>query len=253
VNSLRIKMANVESLRKWRRRGWILQLTVLCISCVLCIVCIHVQNDSLLAGTQSLQRQFGLEHSVVNAPIGRLGPKGTSRKNLLYYDFLFLLSLKYGATSKRLLEVGCAGDPFSQYLNWMQERTCLAPYFVNYNKSERAHMLAGGTIKTIMADFMAWENPEHETYDLVVCNQVLEHVPDPKGFLQKLITTSQQATIVSVPYLWNDCGPKCGHLTHNITLEMVEEWAAPYKPVHHVVVTENNEKHVKRLFVVFQH
>ena len=130
----------------------------------------------------------------------------------------------------------------------MDQRACLAPYFVSY-AGGNATQLVG--IDQITADFMEWEGGQS---DLVLCNQVLEHVPDPSEFLKKLITTSTQATIISVPYQWPVCSGTCGHLHHEIDLERVLQWAAPYKPVYQRIVTETKMgPKSQRLFMVFEH
>ena len=46
-------------------------------------------------------------------------------------------NLQFGANAKSIMEVGCASDPFLKYLDWIDERTCVAPYFVNYGKTSK--------------------------------------------------------------------------------------------------------------------
>ncbi|KAL3784714.1 hypothetical protein HJC23_007723 [Cyclotella cryptica] len=70
--------------------------------------------------------------SLVRAPVGQLGPENTQRKHLRYYNSLFFTSLEFGMNAKSLIEVGCASDPFIQYLDWVDRRTCVAPYYVKY-------------------------------------------------------------------------------------------------------------------------
>ena len=87
---------------------------------------------------------------IEKTPIGSLGPKGTKRRNLLYYDKLFFTALKYGYNAKSIIEVGCANDPFLKYFSWIGNnninnnnnngndnggngrRICVAPYQVIY-------------------------------------------------------------------------------------------------------------------------
>lgn len=186
----------------------------------------------------------------MSTPIGALGPKNTNRENLIYYDSVYFLSVQFGAKAKSALEVGCATDPFSKYLSWIHTKDCVAPYFATYDSAKGSGTIdddhaASSSVTQITADFMEWEN--QKMYDLVVCSQVLEHVPDPSSFTKKLISISSQATIISVPYMWGAC-TLCGHLTHLINESMVLEWAKPHKPTYHAII---EEKLGKRLVVVF--
>jgi hypothetical protein len=196
-----------------------------------------------------------------NAPIGSLGAKGTQRENYKYYDALFFVALQFGRNAKTLLEVGCSNDPFANYLTWMEERLCVAPYVINYEKARvNQPLLASSSLSSsnnhdavgfVKADFMEWEAPSTQpSYDIVICGQVLEHVPDPAQFLRKLIQTAKVATIVSVPYKWSDCGKNCHHLHHQIGMHTVLEWAGTEnKPVYQSIVTESNG--YARLIMVF--
>lgn len=204
-------------------------------------------------------------------PIGSLGPKGTTREHFVYYDMLFLLALRYGRDAKSILEVGCATDPFVRYLSYIggdttsQKRTCVAPYFVNYeNKKKEKQDQGQHDVELIEADFMKWDIPasqknqqnQNQKYDLLICSQVVEHVPDPGAFMKKLIKSATTA-IISVPYDWPDCGKKCNHISNHITLDTILEWTSPeYKPVHYAIVSERGTGKTKntdkRIIAVFQ-
>ena len=194
--------------------------------------------------------------SLLKAPIGSLGPKGTSRLHHRYYDSLFYAAMKYGITAKTSIEVGCASDPFLRYLDWIERRTCVAPYFVEYSSNSSKNdndKLSTNAIETVTADFMEYKLPNNTQYDLLLCSQVVEHVPDPASFMKKLIL-SAKTSIISVPFDWSDCGKKCNHVTHHITKELLLKWSAPYVPIYSVVVVENEGKRYndKRIIVVFK-
>ncbi len=171
-------------------------------------------------------------------PLGRLGPP--SRSDLAYYDHLYLLSAYFGGSAKSLLEVGCSDPPFARHLAWIPRRVCVAPYFASYKKTGggRSATLGRADIEEISADFMTWSLPR-ERFDLVVCSQVLEHVPEPRAFLQRLLQ-SGVVVIASVPFQWTDdnaaTAARTHHLQHFITAATIREWAAPHAAVVEQIV-----------------
>ena len=188
-------------------------------------------------------------------PVGSLGPKNTNRKHLRYYDSMYYTALQYGADAHTILEVGCASDPFIKYLDWADKRTCVAPYFVDYSSNNAVHK--DDKVEKITADFMEYELPLNKKYDLLLCNQVLEHVSNPKSFMLKLID-SAETSIISVPFDWGNCGSKevkhgCNHVTDNITYERLLMWTHPHKPIHSTIVTEKvDSRFNKRIILVYK-
>jgi len=209
-------------------------------------------NSPAAAATSDTAR---IARALEMAPIGSMGPKGTSRARYGYYDSLFFLTMQYGRGAKSLLEVGCASDPFSKYLNWIEDRTCVAPYFIQYagGGTIASHQLAASKdmygVEFVEADFMTYEATpaatttssavaaKKEKYDLLLCSQVVEHVPDPGAFFRKLIE-SAKTSIISVPYNWPPCGKICNHVTDHITLDTILEWSKPHTPQHYTIVKE---------------
>jgi len=196
-----------------------------------------------------------IARALRNASFGSLGPRGTNRQRMRYYDALYYTALQYGASAESILEVGCASDPYVQHLNWIANRTCVAPYFESYERyAIDGTEMAGNstTIEKITADFMEYELPRGEKYDLLLCNQVLEHVPKPAEFMKKLIS-SAKTSIISVPYNWADCGKECAHVSHRITHKKLMGWSAPHVPIYQGIVTENQDsKFGRRIILVFQ-
>ena len=66
-------------------------------------------------------------------------------------------------------------------------------------------------VESIKADFLEYEF--RETFDIVLCLQVLEHIPDARAFAQKLLGVSNRHLIVSVPYRWEE--GRCKHHVHD--------------------------------------
>lgn len=193
--------------------------------------------------------------SVPLVPVGSLGPTNTTRKHLRYYDSMYYTALQYGADAHTILEVGCASDPFIKYLDWADKRTCVAPYFVDYSNNNAKRK--DDKVEKITADFMEYELPLNKKYDLLLCNQVLEHVGNPKAFMLKLID-SAETSIISVPFGWGKCRSKgdkhgCNHVTDNITYERLLMWTQPHKPMHSTIVSEKvDSKFNKRIILVYK-
>jgi 2-polyprenyl-3-methyl-5-hydroxy-6-metoxy-1,4-benzoquinol methylase len=74
-------------------------------------------------------------------------------------------------------------------------------------------------VDLVQADF--YNYVPKEKFDLVICNQVMEHVPDPARFAAKLLEVGH-VVIASVPYLWPSNA--FGHLHHNITHDQLVSW-----------------------------
>lgn len=196
-----------------------------------------------------------VDQSVPLVPLGSLGPKNTNREQFRYYDSMYYTALQYGADAHTILEVGCASDPFIKYLDWADNRTCVAPYFVDYSNNNAKRK--DNKVEKITADFMEYELPLNKKFDLLLCNQVLEHVSNPKAFMLKLID-SAETSIISVPFDWGNCGSKedkhgCNHVTDNITYKRLLMWTHPHKPIHSTIVTEKvDSKFNKRIILVYK-
>ena len=197
-----------------------------------------------------------LSHAHNNAQIGFLGPSGTIRHQFRYYDALLYIAMEFGRTAKSLIEVGCATDPFIKNMKWIDKRTCVAPYFVDYAKTTGNidnKLFDADEIEKVTADFMKYDLDDY-SYDLLICSQVIEHVPDPAAFTKKLVK-SAKTSIISVPYKWGHCGKTCNHVTDEIGYDTILKWAEPHVPIYSSIVTEKNSGDVtnkRRLIVVFE-
>ena len=82
-------------------------------------------------------------------------------------------------------------------------------------------------------------------YDVVLCLQVLEHVPDPAAFTSKLFSCAP-VVVLSVPYLW-PAGKCRDHVHDPIDEEKLAAWVGRV-PDHSSIVRDRN---CRRLVVAY--
>ncbi len=192
-------------------------------------------NDTNLPHYQPSNIKRRIAKAMESVPFGSLGPSNTTRTHLRYNDLIFYTALQYGVDAKSVIEVGCASDPFIKYLDWVNKQTCVAPYFVDYGNNKKKSNITA--VERITANFMGYELPDNKKYDLLLCNQVLEHVPLPALFMKKLIS-SAKISIILVSFNWGDCGKLCKHTTNHITNKKLLEWSPPHKPIYSGIIRE---------------
>lgn len=129
----------------------------------------------------------------------------------------------------------------------------MAPYFVEYDGQAGNKNKNTTKIESVTADFMEYQLPNDKKFDLLLCSQVLEHVPDPAAFMKKLISTAK-TSIISVPFNWADCGKKCNHVTHHIMDELLTKWSAPHVPIYRGIIKEEHDtnERFRRIILVFK-
>ena len=113
------------------------------------------------------------------------------RKNLLYYQVVRLLAVDLAKDATSVLDVGSRACPLLDWFPAVEYRTSLdlrEPY-------------VAPSVQSIESDFLQWA-PDR-LYDLVLCLQVLEEVPDAPAFAKKLLASGTQA-VISVPYKWRE-------------------------------------------------
>jgi len=92
-----------------------------------------------------------------------------------------------------------------------------------------------GGVERIVGDFLHVDVPH---VSVVTCLQVMEHVPDPVAFAQKLLTTAD-TVLVSVPYKW----PKdaCKHHIHDpIDIPKFFGWFGGIDPIRFTIVKDGS-------------
>ena len=204
------------------------------------------------ARSAALESRIG---SFEMIPFGNLGPMGTAREGLRYYDVAMTAMWAYARGAESALEIGCVRPSFVGHANWIAQKTCIAPYYAAYKETSGLPSVSpvNDDVSYVTADFMRTplKSAELTNVDLCVCMQVLEHVSSPDDFLRKMLNTELcKVVIVSVPYMWADCGSKCSHVTHNIDETTVMKWSGGRVPAQTTVVHERGG--TARLIVVYE-
>jgi hypothetical protein len=120
-----------------------------------------------------------------------------SRRHYRYYKEVVRLARHYVPEGGRVIDVGAYEPELLRELSWFDTRVAI----------DVRYMMPRPGIETVVADFQDYE-PD-APFDLVLCLQVLEHLPSPEPFARKLLR-SGRTVIISVPYRW----PAGGHATH---------------------------------------
>ena len=161
------------------------------------------------------------------------------RRDANYLQRVARLVQSVGGDARSILDVGSNRCPYLDWFEWIPRRVSVdlqAPYF-------------SPSVEGIKADFLTWQ--ENEQFDLCLCLQVLEHVPDAGAFSRKLLASARQV-IVSVPYLWSG---SCKYHVHDpVDDEKIAAWFGREPDVSIVVTetpTEDNPKGVRRMICYF--
>jgi hypothetical protein len=141
-------------------------------------------------------------------------PKRTyweGRKNARYLNEVRRLVDEHGADAASILDVGSNGCPYLDWFGWIPRRVSI----------DLANPYADPGIESIRADFLEWETAER--FDVVLCLQVLEHIPDAQAFARRLLAMTRRHLIVSVPYKW-PAGRVAEHVHDPVDEAKVDAW-----------------------------
>lgn len=124
-------------------------------------------------------------------PVG--APEGADywdrRADSLYLQYVYFLARVVGREARSVIDVGSNGCPYVEWLDWIPRKLSV--------DLERPY--ASASVEGRTGDFLALGM--EESFDLGLCLQVLEHVPEAAAFARKLLATATHL-IVSVPYCW---------------------------------------------------
>jgi hypothetical protein len=160
------------------------------------------------------------------------------RSHLIYYRYIEQIVRGLASNAMSMIDVGSYKTPNLELFDWIPIRHSL----------DIAQPYQSATVKGIKADFLSFQ-PER-TYDISICLQVLEHIPDAARFAMKLFEVSA-AVLISVPYKW-PAGSHKDHVHDPVDLDKLVSWIGRM-PDYHLVVTEplNLSPKARRLIAYF--
>lgn len=156
------------------------------------------------------------------------------RKYNLYYNKTVQIIDKYFKNCNSVIDVGSNDTRILEEIKNIEKKVAI--------DLQKLPDIPG--VKTIKVDFMEY-NP-NEYFDLVLCLQVLEHLEDPKPFVQKLFKTGSNI-IISVPYRWPESRSKY-HLQDPIDEEKLKSWTLKEPHELHVIREYNG---IERLIAIY--
>lgn len=112
------------------------------------------------------------------------------RKDWVYLHVVRIICARFAQHPKSVLDVGSNRTPTLEWHRDSATRLVSLDLYRPY--------VADGVV-SVAEDFLQYR--PGETFDLVTCLQVLEHVPDAYAFAQRLLATGR-VVVVSVPYRW---------------------------------------------------
>jgi len=73
-----------------------------------------------------------------------------------------------------------------------------------------------------------------EPFDVVVCLEVLEHIPNARWFAQRLLRLATRLVVISAPFCWQ-AGAEPAHVHDPIDLAKLMDWTGRACDTHQIV------------------
>lgn len=145
------------------------------------------------------------------------------RQGLVYYRYVDLIVRGVAPRTKSIIDVGSSNTSIVEWFDWVPVRHAL----------DKRNPYSSENVGAIKQDFLQF-NPASK-YDLAICLQVLEHIPDAGTFARKLFDIAR-SVLISVPYQWpaGDCKY---HVHDPVDEDKLEYWTRR-KPDYDIVVKE---------------
>ena len=200
-----------------------------------------------------------LDRCVNASSIGTALPSSEywrTRRHYALYKHLHCVLQRYADFARSALDVGSSIPPYLNALPWLTSRTILGPRFAgNVGKGggelfSLKRIREKYNVSAIEADFLEWQPSTDSAsfFDLVLCSEVVEHVPKPREFVRKLLTFGR-VVVLAVPYKWDPCDDtKCHHVNNRITRDMIASWAGRQPNAFDIVEEESGEERIICVF-----
>jgi hypothetical protein len=161
------------------------------------------------------------------------------RQHLLYYQAVRQIVDFLGTPEASVIDVGSGNSPYLEWFDWAGERVS-----VDINVPYRSAKVAG-----LQADILTHTFPQ--TFHICMCLQVLEHIPEPKQFAQRLFEIGQ-IVVISVPFQW-PAGLVKGHLHDPVDKSKLQRWTGRRPNYEFLVEEPLRERCASRLISVYDH
>uniref|UniRef100_A0A832LJ76 Class I SAM-dependent methyltransferase n=1 Tax=Ignavibacterium album TaxID=591197 RepID=A0A832LJ76_9BACT len=95
----------------------------------------------------------------------------------------------------KILDVGCGTKPYVSFFNYTEYIGLEVDTGIDSEKKEADYYYDGKTFPF-----------NSESFDSIICNQVLEHVFEPKGFLKEInrVLKPNGKILLTVPFVWDE-------------------------------------------------
>jgi len=167
----------------------------------------------------------------------------TERKDHDLYRLTKCLALSLFPHAKSVIDVGCYTSGLICELDWINRRVATdidSSIVGNWKGVEGVEFITGDAF---LINFQ-------ETFDLVICNQTIEHLEDPRSFCSKLLQLGR-ALIISTTYEVPH-GLIPGHLQDPISFSKFKFFLG-YNPDVYCVCHHPFNKEIKHIIgVIFQ-
>ncbi len=137
-----------------------------------------------------------------------------SRKDDVMYQMIKNLAHAYASEGVSVLDVGCHNSSLILDLDWFTKKVVTdRPYITKYWQKVKGVEFIPGDFNKLKFD---------RTFDLVLCTQGIEHLQEPKPFIQKLLSLGK-TVIVSTTYEVPE-GICKYHVQDPISFEKFQSW-----------------------------
>lgn len=161
----------------------------------------------------------------------------TRRKHLMYFKYVDVMVRAIGRDATSIIDIGSKNCGYLDWFYWIDDKASLdlnEPY-------------SAPGVRSIQANLFDWQ-PD-KLYDVALCLQVMEHVPDVQAFGAKLLSVARHV-IISVPYKWRE-DAAATHVHDPIDRSKFRSWFS-VRPNYEVVVPEPlGGSHSRRLVAYF--